>query len=86
MQPEAKKYLFDMQEAAEWIIGFVAGKTFEDYSADTMLRLAVERCFSIMGEACHSWRGQILLRLKKCRISTHHCIPEHPDSLLYTNR
>lgn len=51
MQPEAKKYLFDIQEAAEWIAGFVIGKTFEDYSADVMLRLAVERCFSIIGEA-----------------------------------
>lgn len=29
----------------------MAGKTFEEYTADAMLRLAVERCFSIIGEA-----------------------------------
>ena len=51
MRPEAKKYLFDMQQAADWIATFVAGKRFEDYAADAMLRLAVERCFSILGEA-----------------------------------
>lgn len=51
MRPEAKKYLFDMLQAADWIAAFVAGKTFEEYSADVMLRLAVERCFSILGEA-----------------------------------
>lgn len=51
MRPEAKKYLFDMLQAEDWIAGFVYGKTFEDYTADVMLRLAVERCFSILGEA-----------------------------------
>lgn len=51
MQLESRKYLFDILQAAEWISGFVQGKTFVDYAAEPMLRLAVERCFSILGEA-----------------------------------
>jgi len=51
MRLEARKYLFDMQEAAGLAAQFTAGKTFADYQADAMLRLAVERAFSILGEA-----------------------------------
>ena len=51
MRLEARKYLFDMQQAAELIARFTAGRTFEDYAADPMLRSAVERQFEILGEA-----------------------------------
>jgi len=51
MRLEAHKYLFDMQQAAEHIARFTAGRTFEDYAADPMLRSAVERQFEILGEA-----------------------------------
>jgi len=51
MRLEARKYLFDMQQAAEHIARFTAGRTFEDYAADPMLRSAVERQFEILGEA-----------------------------------
>ncbi len=51
MQLEARKYLYDILQAAEWISEFVQGKTFADYAVEPMLRLAVERCFSILGEA-----------------------------------
>lgn len=51
MRLEARKYLFDTQEAANLASQFTAGKTFADYEADAMLRLAVERAFSILGEA-----------------------------------
>lgn len=51
MQLESRKYLFDVQEAAELVTGFTAGKDFADYRNDPMLRLAVERAFTIIGEA-----------------------------------
>jgi uncharacterized protein with HEPN domain len=51
MQLEARKYLYDIQEAAGLVSQFTRGKEFVDYQADPMLRLAVERAFTIIGEA-----------------------------------
>ena len=50
-QLDIQKYLFDINEACELLIEFTAGKTFSDYSADPMLRSAVERQFEVIGEA-----------------------------------
>ena len=44
-------YLWDMYEAAGDVREFVAGRTWEDYLADKMLRAAVERKVEIIGEA-----------------------------------
>jgi len=51
MRLEARKYLFDIQQAADSVAAFCAGKTFEQYRADEILRAAVERKFGIIGEA-----------------------------------
>ncbi len=51
MRLEVKKYLYDIQQAAEFIASFTAGKAFADYEADALLRSAVERQFEIIGEA-----------------------------------
>jgi len=51
MRLEVCKYLFDMQQACLALVQFSAGKTFTDYSADLLLRSAVERQFEIVGEA-----------------------------------
>ena len=51
MRPEYKKYLYDIEQAAEHIVQFTAGRTFADYLQDAMLRAAVERKFEIIGEA-----------------------------------
>jgi uncharacterized protein with HEPN domain len=48
---EAAKLLWDAQEAAGRIARFTAGRSFDDYLADDMLRAAVERQFEIIGEA-----------------------------------
>ncbi len=51
MRLEAKKYLYDIQQAAARIAEFTTGKEFEQYRGDAMLRAAVERQFEILGEA-----------------------------------
>lgn len=51
MRLEARKYLHDMQRAADLLTTFTAGKTLADYLNDAMLRSAVERQFEIIGEA-----------------------------------
>ena len=48
---EARKFLFDIQEAAKLVRTFTSGRSFTDYQADPMLRSAVERQFEVMGEA-----------------------------------
>lgn len=51
MPHEAEKYLYDIQRVADLVAQFTTGKTFAEYTSDAMLRLAVERGLSIIGEA-----------------------------------
>jgi uncharacterized protein with HEPN domain len=51
MQPEARKYLHDVLQAAELLAEFTRAKSFEDYAEDALLRSGVERQFEIIGEA-----------------------------------
>lgn len=51
MRIEALKYLYDIRQAAVLLDVFLAGKTLADYQRDAMLRAAVEREFTIIGEA-----------------------------------
>jgi uncharacterized protein with HEPN domain len=48
---EAAKYLWDAYAAAERIARFTAGRTFDDYVADDMMRAAVERQFEIINDS-----------------------------------
>jgi len=47
-------YLWDMLQYAEQLRDFVAGRTYQDYLSDKQLRLAVERCIEIIGEAARN--------------------------------
>lgn len=51
MRLESRKYLDDMQRAADLLAEFTGGKSLVDYQHDAMLRAAVERQFEIIGEA-----------------------------------
>lgn len=51
MRPEARKFLFDIQQAGTNLTKFCAGKDYEAYLDDDMLRSAVERQFEVIGEA-----------------------------------
>lgn len=57
MRPEARKPLHDMKQAIGLLREFTDGKTFADYERDAMLRAAVEREFSIIGEAMTQLAG-----------------------------
>jgi len=48
---QAHAYLWDIAQATERIARFTAERSFDDYLADDMLRAAVERQFTIIGEA-----------------------------------
>ena len=51
MRRNPKSFLWDIQQSIDAIQGYVADKTFQDYEQQRMLRSAIEREFSIIGEA-----------------------------------
>ena len=56
MQPRSAAFLWDLTTASKRIQGFVADKSWDDYSNDLLLRSGVERQFEIAGEAMNALR------------------------------
>ena len=77
MRLEARKYLHDIQLAAERIERFCSSKTFAQYQADEMFRSAVERQFGIIGEAPS--------RLAKDDPEVAATIPDHGKIISFRN-
>jgi len=71
MRDETLQHLHDIQQAGMAIKAFVAGRSFDDYAADDMLRSSVERKFEIIGEA--------LTRVKRDEPEILRLIHEHRD-------
>jgi uncharacterized protein with HEPN domain len=51
MRLEALKFLYDIKGACALLSSFIAGKTFDDFAGDALLRSGVERQLTIVGEA-----------------------------------
>jgi uncharacterized protein with HEPN domain len=77
MQPEIKKYLYDVQEACRKLDEFTKGRSLDNYLADEMLRSAVERQFEIVGEA--------LSRLHKVDANLAGSIPDFRRIIAFRN-
>jgi len=77
MRPEARKCLYDLLQAGENILRFTEGKDRAAYSADDVLRSAVERQFEILGEA--------LNRLTRFDSDLAQQIPEHERVIAFRN-
>jgi uncharacterized protein with HEPN domain len=77
MRLESKKYLYDIARAAGSAMGFVAGKSFSDYTSDLALRSAVERQLEIVGEA--------LAQLARTDVATASRISEHQRIIAFRN-
>lgn len=58
MEVDAGALLWDAREAARRVTRFTQGKSFDDYLADELLRAAVERQLSILGEALSQLRNK----------------------------
>jgi uncharacterized protein with HEPN domain len=77
MAPEERDsaYLWDMLEAARIGIDMVAGRSYEEFAADQMAKLAMERTMEIIGEAAR--------RVSQSTRDTH---PEIPWSAIIGQR
>ena len=77
MHADARKLLWDAQQATERIARFTVGKSFSDYSANEQLRSACERQFAIVGEA--------LNQLARIDPGTASAIPDLPRIVAFRN-
>ena len=77
MRLEAKKCLYDIQQSADLLSQFVSGKQFSDYQREPMLRLAVKRGLTIIGQA--------LSKLAKIDAALAARISEHRTIIAFRN-
>ena|SRR5215207_4530951 len=78
MRPKSPKLLDDIGIAAEFIFAFIDGKSFSDYERDMLVRSAVERQFTIIGEA--------LTRLRSADPGVLNEITEHQKIIGFRHR
>lgn len=77
MPRDSRAHLWDALRSADLIASFTAGKSFDDYLADDLLRSGVERQFEIIGEA--------LNQLSKIDPESAAGIPELPRIVAFRN-
>ncbi len=58
MDHDPKAFLFDIQQACEEIEGFVREMNLQEYSANAVVKAAVERKFVVIGEAMRRLKGE----------------------------
>lgn len=72
-----KSLLWDAREAADAIGAMTAGKSFEDFDSDIVLRSAVERQFEIIGEA--------LSQLRRVDAASAAAVPDIAEIIAFRN-
>lgn len=77
MRRDARAYLWDVRDAADRILEFIAGLDLEAYAATPVVHSAVERKFEIIGEA--------LNRLAKADPELARRIPESGNIVAFRN-
>ena len=77
MRDEVFAHLHDIIQAGKAVKDFIAGRTFEHYRSDELLRSAVERKFEIMGEA--------LTRIRRDEPDLLPRIRDHRDIVSFRN-
>lgn len=78
MQRDPRAFLWDVQESARQIQGFIAGMDAAAYAANAMAQAAVERKFEIIGEA--------LNQLAKLDAATADRISDLPKIVAFRNQ
>ncbi len=71
MARDKRAYLWDIRKAVSLLETFTAGKTFDDYASDPLLRAAVEREFEIIDEAL----AQATKHFPELQRSIRNCAP-----------
>jgi uncharacterized protein with HEPN domain len=77
MNHDPKAYLYDIKQACEEIEQFTEGMAFEEYSANSMVKAAVERKFLVIGEA--------VARLKREHRAIAERVTEHEKIISFRN-
>lgn len=77
MRRDARAFLWDAHRAAEAVLRFTQGKSFDDFEQDILLRSAVERQFEIIGEA--------LRQLAKVHPETAAKVPDLAKAVAFRN-
>lgn len=77
MSDEIQELLEDILTAAHSVKTFISGHTLDSYMADKKTRLAVERCFEIIGEA--------LTRISKANPDVLESIRDYRDIKSFRN-
>lgn len=77
MRRDSRKYLRDIEHAAQLTGEFLAGRTIDDYASTPMLRSAVERQCEIVGEA--------LAQLARTDLATAEQVSEYRRIIAFRN-
>lgn len=77
MQPDPRTYLYDINQAIEYIDEFTRGLCFDVYQQDALIRSAVERQLGVIGEA--------LSQLARVDPATAGEIPDHRRIISFRN-
>jgi uncharacterized protein with HEPN domain len=74
-------YLEDLSSASDAIFRFTAGMSRQAYEDNDLVQAAVERCFSIIGEAlAQMWQHYPAVIATDRGLKKDHRVPQRPDA------